>query len=633
MIIVWQTFIQTLSLPLHNHKYMSLLANTTFLRTMLLQVLVVTVAGDLCSQNIAVNTTGAAAAAANLFEVTQPAGAANNSVGIFSSHLGTGTNAYAIWAEATGATNKYAIVVPNGGGSVGIGTTTPIGTLNVVGSSPNYIDRISNVSNEGAVFIHRRARGTVAAPAAVQNGDELAKFLVAGYDGSSYLWMGGISAIVNGAVAAGSIPTDLLFGVSSVHMGNPQTNEAMRITNGKRVGIGTTSPDGSLHVASASGTGRQIVVGGPSIYPNGWVDISSNVSGSGLLGGNMYTDWNPSAFKYSESHGTIGAMGFAVNYPFSNWASVITSGTTSSTADASFTPTPIAVFDYTGKVGIGSGLGAIMAKLYVVDATSRQIAARDWLDISSDGGGYGVIGGNVYTNWGDNTFRYAQSHGSIGGIGLATNYPSWNQASIFSSGTTSSTGGNSFTPTNIAVFDYSGKVGIGTNSPATKLDVQGTSGTTLKIVDGNQGAGKVLTSDASGVASWTNGPSAAGSGYIKLLYAEEADESGGGADPTNPIKSYAVPANSYSYIMVEAEVAIRDPTVASGEWEFQLLYAGVTKESGRFRWGNTSALSSFGTLKYSEAMTAGGTVQVNSVKVSTTALTWYVKSFRVYGIY
>jgi hypothetical protein len=47
-----------------------------------------------------------------------------------------------------------------------------------------------------------------------------------------------------------------------------------------------------------------------------------------------------------------------------------------------------------------------------------------------------------------------------------------------------------------------GNVGINSGAPTTKLDVVGTSGTTLKIVDGNQGNGKVLTSDANGVASW-----------------------------------------------------------------------------------------------------------------------------------
>jgi len=54
----------------------------------------------------------------------------------------------------------------------------------------------------------------------------------------------------------------------------------------------------------------------------------------------------------------------------------------------------------------------------------------------------------------------------------------------------------------LARVSSDGKVGIGTNAPAATLDVRGASGTTLKVVDGNQAAGKVLTSDAAGNASW-----------------------------------------------------------------------------------------------------------------------------------
>lgn len=45
-------------------------------------------------------------------------------------------------------------------------------------------------------------------------------------------------------------------------------------------------------------------------------------------------------------------------------------------------------------------------------------------------------------------------------------------------------------------------VGIGVENPDTTLHVVGN----VKIVDGNQGAGKVLTSDAAGLASWQNQP-------------------------------------------------------------------------------------------------------------------------------
>ena len=53
-----------------------------------------------------------------------------------------------------------------------------------------------------------------------------------------------------------------------------------------------------------------------------------------------------------------------------------------------------------------------------------------------------------------------------------------------------------------------GNVGIGTDTPGAKLDVAGA----IKITDGSQGAGKVLTSDANGLATWS-APAAAPSYY------------------------------------------------------------------------------------------------------------------------
>ena len=49
-----------------------------------------------------------------------------------------------------------------------------------------------------------------------------------------------------------------------------------------------------------------------------------------------------------------------------------------------------------------------------------------------------------------------------------------------------------------------GDVGIGTASPTAKLDVIGNTelNGALKLVDGNQAIGKVLTSDAAGIATW-----------------------------------------------------------------------------------------------------------------------------------
>jgi len=49
------------------------------------------------------------------------------------------------------------------------------------------------------------------------------------------------------------------------------------------------------------------------------------------------------------------------------------------------------------------------------------------------------------------------------------------------------------------VFNTVGNVGIGTTSPGAKLEVAGQ----VKIRGGTPGAGKVLTSDANGLASWS----------------------------------------------------------------------------------------------------------------------------------
>jgi hypothetical protein len=48
------------------------------------------------------------------------------------------------------------------------------------------------------------------------------------------------------------------------------------------------------------------------------------------------------------------------------------------------------------------------------------------------------------------------------------------------------------------IIDTAGNVGLGTNTPDEKLHVEGH----IKMVDGNQEAGKLLTSDADGKASW-----------------------------------------------------------------------------------------------------------------------------------
>jgi hypothetical protein len=60
---------------------------------------------------------------------------------------------------------------------------------------------------------------------------------------------------------------------------------------------------------------------------------------------------------------------------------------------------------------------------------------------------------------------------------------------------------------NDVVINSAGNLGLGIINPTTKLDIDnGTTAGALKIQDGTQGNGKILTSDANGVATWQTSP-------------------------------------------------------------------------------------------------------------------------------
>ena len=78
-----------------------------------------------------------------------------------------------------------------------------------------------------------------------------------------------------------------------------------------------------------------------------------------------------------------------------------------------------------------------------------------------------------------------------------------------------------------------GDIGIGTNSPQAKLDVIGQ----VKITDGSQGAGRVLTSDATGLASWQT---PTGGGGLTLPYAGSTSTSGSAFSISNNGSGHAI---------------------------------------------------------------------------------------------
>lgn len=115
------------------------------------------------AQNIGVNTTGAAPAATNLFEVLQPSTTANT-VGVYVSHSGAvagagnygyalqaiksgaGLNNIAAYLSSTGGTNNYALIVPVSSGYVGIGTSAPTTLFHIDGGTPSTTQTIATIS-------------------------------------------------------------------------------------------------------------------------------------------------------------------------------------------------------------------------------------------------------------------------------------------------------------------------------------------------------------------------------------------------------------------------------------------------------------------------------------------------------
>jgi hypothetical protein len=101
---------------------------------------------------------------------------------------------------------------------------------------------------ENAEFYGRRARGTIGGYAAVQDNDEILDLRAQGWDGNSYELAGAISMRVDGAVADGQVPGDMVF-ITTDSAGT--SLERMNIGANGRVGVGdftADTVDAALHI-------------------------------------------------------------------------------------------------------------------------------------------------------------------------------------------------------------------------------------------------------------------------------------------------------------------------------------------------------------------------------------------------
>jgi hypothetical protein len=173
-----------------------------------------------------------------------------------------GDDDFKLKVSADGAAWKDALVIDKASAFVGAGGA-PLAQFHlfgIAGSNPAEGDFHIQKEDGYAVFllteyssltafnsgfsVQRRARGTAAAPAAVQSGDWLGGFSFRGYSPAGIFEQRAlINALVDAAPSGASVPSALVFQTGTAALG-----ERMRITSGGDVGIGAASPTTKLDV-------------------------------------------------------------------------------------------------------------------------------------------------------------------------------------------------------------------------------------------------------------------------------------------------------------------------------------------------------------------------------------------------
>lgn len=134
----------------------------------------------------------------------------------------------------------------NPNGNVGIGTSSPGATLNIIGTSNPAVDiDYYETGTGGASYRGRKARGSAGSPSAVASGDYLSTLLAAGYGATGF---GGNIGLIG--FRANQNFTDTARGTNIVFENTPDgsnsRSERMRIDSSGQVGIGTSSPNASI---------------------------------------------------------------------------------------------------------------------------------------------------------------------------------------------------------------------------------------------------------------------------------------------------------------------------------------------------------------------------------------------------
>jgi hypothetical protein len=388
--------------------------------------------------------------------------------------IGNTAARHTFFAGNDAASSKELMTI-TGDGKIGIGTGLPGATLQVDGNVIMNITGASNIANINDTwpFSFRSPFDGQAAVTIGTNSNEYGA-LYLGY--SAFGLKRGFPTVA----AADKANVGLYSTGGKLFLSTKGESTGEFVLSGGKVGIGTTAPNATLDVSAATTngsqpegfiaprlTGDQIKAGdaqyganqaGAILYATAAVTASSTKTANITAAGYYYFDGNVWQ--------KVGS-GTAANYTASNGVSLSGSNLTLGG-------------DLTGATAISGIDGTKTLAFRGSDASTAAIT------VGTDGGG---SGGVYFGNAAHGVKRGFPATGSDNNVGLYTT-----SGNVFLSSNGANTG----------EFVLSGgKVGLGTVSPATKLEINnGSSAGAIKIVDGTQGDGKVLVSDANGVGTW-----------------------------------------------------------------------------------------------------------------------------------
>lgn len=425
----------------------------------------------------------------------------------------------------------------------------------------------STLANGRGVLGLKRSRGSLAAPAAVINNDQLGSLLVSGFDGSSFQGSAAVDFFADGTPSSGNVPARISF-VTGTNGSN--RTERMRIGNSGditintnqlfvqratgNIGMGTILPtsrldvNGIIRVGNVAGgfnpANGMIRFDGTDFfgYNNGWRSLTGGnfKAGSGITFSGDSIKTIPQTLSIAGDQLSLSGGGGTVTIP---------SGGGGSGGNWTLDGSNNIKNSNTGKVFMGDATGTYNARIEAADNTvfgkvmsvsngsSSYMTVLDVKENGTSGGPKGCLNCtgntaiNVAANFGDAMFATSNSRG----IYLKAGAPNFYPAMVIENNT-------------------------GVN---TSLDLGGQ----IQIRGGNPGAGKVLTSDASGLATWENAGGGGGWGLTGNAGTNAATNFIGTTDAANLV----LKSNNYEALRIYNGGAI----VATGNSTI-----GVTPVSG-----------------------------------------------------